>query len=515
MCFIYLLVGDCAQMMELAGAPEMGLLSLQHFRRGGKLERPGSSTNVVSNIDKSSGCGCSLPGCVSSPCTIPFDPSNLNLESGNFWDHRNEKDHDNGDNDVNFPILLRLLELKLMYASPLGSTPLRIATSSVPTLKQNLKQAILNSQSNKTSTVGRILAESHKSHHAYYVLISNLVQGERVKPQRRRSGAVPFYHVPIKDLVNGTDGRFASNIEVSSLVPTSIEADDQACRQHLLDLATWYHSPTHVRIRDTTSTPTSSIRPLTPHPPLVFLGDSHVLSVAWQTIRIPSVDPSSLRPTVTYRTAVPFPTTGLKATHLIQRKRDNDGRRPFPFFTYTNLIETLKRLPSDYRTVIFSAGEIDCREGIGGQRLASFTDNCDDEVTRAVQGYVTGLRRLAMEYGKQILVLPVAPHAYRSEKNGKNLGRRKRRERMVLWNEGLRNSLRKTTDASTDMNDIQASGNVFLLDYERSLRKEDERSPVGFVLKDAFNCDFTHMNSAFLPMLENSLEHCGCDLNLL
>ena len=46
---------------------------------------------------------------------------------------------------------------------------------------------------------------------------------------------------------------------------------------------------------------------------------------------------------------------------------------------------------------------------------------------------------------------------------------------------------------------------VFLLDYEEGLHVKNEKNPVGFVLNKNFNADFTHMNSALLPLLEKSI----------
>ena len=102
----------------------------------------------------------------------------------------------------------------------------------------------------------------------------------------------------------------------------------------------------------------------------------------------------------------------------------------------------------------------------------------------------------------------MAPHAYRSEKNGKSLGRGMRRQRMLLWNESLRELC--AIRASQNKN-----GQVFLLDYEQGLRAKNEESPVGFVLNKYYNADFTHMNSSFLPLMENALVECNCDLSLL
>jgi hypothetical protein len=154
-----------------------------------------------------------------------------------------------------------------------------------------------------------------------------------------------------------------------------------------------------------------------------------------------------------------------------------------------------------------SAGEIDCREGIGGRLLEGYRDECDDAVRNTVVEYVGSMQTLASKYKLQILLLPVAPHAHRSHKNGKSLGRGLRRRRMMLWNDILREVCKKNIPKDT--------GAVFLLDYEMELRVRNEESPVGFVLNNYYNADFTHMNSAFLPLLEKAIVECKCDLRLL
>ena len=89
------------------------------------------------------------------------------------------------------------------------------------------------------------------------------------------------------------------------------------------------------------------------------------------------------------------------------------------------------RLPANVGTIVFSAGEIDCREGIGGEKLQKCYDTCEDAVEVTVNEYVFSLSSLLSEVKglRQILVMPVAPHACQSPKNGKVFGRNKRRER--------------------------------------------------------------------------------------
>jgi hypothetical protein len=47
------------------------------------------------------------------------------------------------------------------------------------------------------------------------------------------------------------------------------------------------------------------------------------------------------------------------------------------------------------------------------------------------------------------------------------------------------------------------------------LHKEDVNSPLGYVLHPRYNTDYTHVNSSIVPLVEDAVLKCGCDLTLL
>jgi hypothetical protein len=116
--------------------------------------------------------------------------------------------------------------------------------------------------------------------------------------------------------------------------------------------------------------------------------------------------------------------------------------------------------------------------------LEGYTTIDEEHVRRTVQEFVNALTLL--EPTVTICVLPVSPHVHRSDRNGKAVGRAARRQVTQMWNEQLRRAL--------------PCGNVKLLDYEKSLLGDS-----GYVLKQTYNADGTHMNSAFLGCLEKAL----------
>lgn len=518
-------LGDYAQMAELAGFPEVGIISLLFFRLGGdasvhnneiSYNSEGAKVNILDHDETATSnmhCGCSIQSCGESVCFLPksvygshvfadivgaFSTMDNNISNchvftenqvsaGNIIEIVSKASQKK--NPITPPVpmcpdyipvqlrfwmpdsrrylspLLQILLLKLLYASSIGHSFLVLACESVQHLCIQLPLS---------SLVGRDMAMTQKSHWAYYVLIYSLVLGERVKKSRR--GSVVPYHYPLWDIVHKLDARYTIQADGNSKYETSHYLGKLV---HSLSSSI---SPGHPIMKLPSSERT-----------LFAVGDSHVLSLAWQTIKIQVDDKEMLR------TITPYPITGLKAWHT---------RSDTKFFTHYNLHLCLSRLPSTCRTIILSAGEIDCREGIGGTLLEGYYKSCDDAVENTIKEFLASLREISNDYNLQILIMPVAPHAYRSEKNGKSLGRGQRRQRMLLWNELLRK-------LCSDSSRYDEHAKLFLLDYEEDLRSPDDSSPVGFVLNKAYNCDFTHMNSAFIPLLENALSKSGCDTTLL
>eukprot|EP00578_Thalassiosira_sp_NH16_P004368 CAMPEP_0181134214 /NCGR_PEP_ID=MMETSP1071-20121207/31973_1 /TAXON_ID=35127 /ORGANISM="Thalassiosira sp., Strain NH16" /LENGTH=674 /DNA_ID=CAMNT_0023220727 /DNA_START=71 /DNA_END=2092 /DNA_ORIENTATION=- len=540
-------VGDYAQICELAGFPEIGALSLLFYRAGGNLDVESialsSSTNGVSQQDY----GCDLAECGTSPCFIAF-PTKSNvvddilqaldsLQLGpndhvptssdilshlahlarnsstirdpvsamhaflseqqsmkevpsilQFWDDAGHISASKDQQQVGkieyhvLPPVILLLLLKLLYSSPISGPFLKLSCISMPYLAGKFPPA---------SAEGKLLARHYKSHWAYYVFIRSLVLGERMKKHRRGKG---IHHVPVWDVVFGLE------MQPQIIGPKKCEEEKKGSGPIL----EWEATTSNYCSKILHACSSKSIDPIafpcitqqqissfSAHPPIFVVGDSHVLSLAWQTLRIdlskvPRVNgetqnENDQKQSLICRTAFPFPATGMKAWHVRPSSR---------FFTHYNLHACIQRLPPLWgRSIILSAGEIDCREGIGGSLLQGYYRNCGDAVERTVIEYLTSLTSLAEKYKLQILVMPVAPHAYRSEKNGKSVGRAKRRETMLLWNKILRRELgngKKETD-----NPHSKYDRVFLLDYDKRLQHPDRTE---FVLHPSYNADYTHVN---------------------
>lgn len=531
---------DYAQMADFSGYPEIGALSLLYFRAGGRLREVlrwnasrtdnGTVRNIfVPNSDVDGNCGCGMPSCgYHLPCFVPFGTEDsmpiikalttrwesTTSEMLRFWSNEQNEE------SLFRPLspLVQVLLLKLLYCSPIGGPFVRLACESVEHMRLNTRR----------------MDEKYKSHWAYYVLIRSLVEGWKVKPHRRNT-VVP-YHVPVKDILSGEGrrtkfggkplGKDVLN-EQTSAEYWATQTDHETNSGDFGALASYLesvldHCSRNMEATTTTTTTRLSVAAATeemitrattthvrlrpflcarlPHPPLYLIGDSHVVSLAWQTVHVSrDGDGGALR------TAVPYPATGIKARHVAAPSD--------LFFTRYNLRVNLSRSSSSSssRSVVLSAGEIDCREGIGGELLRGHVGRSSDALVRAaVRSYVAATRAAATDAGLQILLLPVAPHAYRSDRNGKALGRARRRERIELWNRALREEIERTRNNAE---------HVFLLDYEERLRETTTTTKRGDgdgpVLNRHFNADYTHMNSAFLPLLEDAIVNCGCDLSLL
>lgn len=428
----------------------------------------------------------------STPCKTTIPISNLL----HFWDPSSKT-------QKALSPLLQILLLKLLYVNPLGGPFLYLAIEALYHLSMTTMP--LDSSS---SDLSKYMAKHYKSHWAYYVLIYKIVFGERIKKHRIQSRNIP-YHVPVWDIVHGLDERnfilSSENNNASSSRPQNQPLVTEIPIAPIINkLIANFTSKDYSSLESAIYLITVPRAIGRIFPPIYALGDSHVLSIGWQTIRISMKDSTLLNDEkIKYRTIIPFPVTGLKAWHT---------RPSTKFFTYSNLRSNLNRLPPHCKSIILSTGEIDCREGIGGTLLQGFNQSCDDAVHNTVREYISAIHDIAEEFQIQILVLPVAPHAKRSEKNGKSKGRAMRRERMVLWNDLLRSMLREERMKNLER---RRKDRVFLLDYEEKLRFHDQSSPVGFVLNPLYNADYTHMNSAFLPHLEASTQQSYCNLSLI
>jgi hypothetical protein len=350
----------------------------------------------------------------------------------------------------------------------------------------------------------------YKSHWAYYNFLHSLVLGERIKPARRRQ--MKYQHVALWDRLWGISRD--DTIETSG-EPDSSHAAKMAEQlihdftdrlQQLAEdsLCVTEYSPVWLPpiLRPISAVSSGNCKPTTPRPIFIF-GDSHVLSLAWQFIHVPStkdISRNEINCHREHRLVVPMLVTGLKAWHVRVETR---------FFTNTCLHTILRRLPKHVQTILVSAGEIDCREGMGGPLLQGYTQACHKHIQATVAAYLSslmGILKLPYLSISQILILPVAPHVQRTK--GRVVGRASRRETMRVWNEELRCQLQPYR------------GVLYLLDYTDQVQMSppienetgcDDTTFVPYVLNPIFNADSTHMNGAFAPILEQAIIDCGCD----
>jgi len=336
---------------------------------------------------------------------------------------------------------------------------------------------------NGNNTLSTVLSQRYKSHYAYYIFVKALVLGIRIKPHRKR--LQKYYHVPLWDRLWGLGDDYNNNNNLSD--NKSPGADQQPAKQFATNLRKLLRglrdgSNNIIEVGSLSLVWIPPFRNVVCSKPLFLAGDSHVFSLAWNTVQLPN--------SLHHRLVIPVVVTGLKAWHVRSSTR---------FFTRSSLEIILQRL--DCETILFSAGEIDCREGLGGPLLEGYTQACHDHVVNTVKEYVKALDEIVQDNRNkisQILVLPVAPHLYRT--TGRIEAQVSRRETMRVWNAELRRIL-------------QRQNSIHLLDYADKLQAKEH--PGVFALNPAFNADSTHMNSAFIPVFEQAIEECGCNVNAL
>ena len=476
----------------------------------------------------------------------------------------------------------------------------------------SLRTALISSSSSSrvppppfVAVLPRQMATLYKSHWAYYKFVVALIAGERTKPGKKGKGRL---HVPrpLSSLL------FPLPLSVSS-GPSSTVAEERAgggdrgsapaphptrkcdcCSSPPVDgmdlpldlcrLCFGRASPPMPG--DDASSDTIEEPPTVnpdhvshscfglPHEALYFVGDSHCLSLAYQTLEFNRGGGSALLPMI-IRCCVPLPATGLKADHV--RKPENvllssssSSSSSSSFFTVRNLHRNLRRLPPSVSTVCFTAGEIDCREGIFGDLAASEEESggavrreyeellakagqesgAAGDAAAAVGGTTTALQRAVKERavnflqglahlrrqvveerprgrGMQILVMPVVPPARRSKKQGKTMARDVKRETVQIFNAALKDIVRDSSGfCEADRSD--GSGGIYFLDYyehlleEKPLQDDDEigaraggAPPQMKALRAEFNADYTHANSGFRHFFVDAVENSGCNLQWL
>jgi hypothetical protein len=490
-------------MTELAGFPELGVLALLYYRTGRQFVAEKRKPDARPAKENGHGsawlrkippperdCGCGDPECGKTLCFLSVADMHPLVAKLHHYSQNCESR------------MAGMPSSSSVLASLGKSRPLLVSTEEIPELLQFWK----TDESNGFCTLepvlqlllikllyvtmpalaaeavarvdfehARFLADNYKSHWAYFVLIRAVALGERIKPHRRQLLG-DAYHVPVWDLMWQKDRRVdrpGAAHELTPNIPTQPVQWAEIMRYGV-------HGDIVPQVQWTL--PSSR-----QHKPLFVVGDSHVLSIAWTTVVVPTSD-STWQP----RLIVPCVVTGLKAWHV---------RPDTTFFTHALLHSLMTRLPPGTATILLSAGEIDCREGIGGPLLEGYNLDYQNHVRRTVQEYVNAVSELSKQYSLQVLLMPVAPHAHRSDKNGKSAGRQFRRHVIQAWNEELRLALPRE--------------GLFLLDYEQKLRHAEPTSSVGYVLNPMYNADFTHMNSAFLPQLERAIQQSNCDRSLL
>ncbi|GKY95975.1 hypothetical protein MPSEU_000558000 [Mayamaea pseudoterrestris] len=552
------LAGDYAQICELNGYPEIGLLALLCFRLRGRLKSVDDYSTIIvkgtrSNqkdsptfedwSTKTASCGCRLSNCGFAHCFVAMLPESIHaaqrvlrnyfvsaskcskspvLTAHEILMSRSKKDKFDTERECSshvpldlqfwnaktnsntrrlFPVVLQTLLIKLLYLT-------------IPSLACELLVHVspLVLEDNK---VKANMVVHHKSHMAYMVLIDALVFGSKhalVKPGRRHS--LKYFHVPVHDQCHGLDARrdfaftkgrrqednasnsdliaFDEGMEHENLCAGGYSESKIGEFTKKLDVVVQFAS-SHVILQSDPSrhvvpSPLTWLLPRTfpsaNAESLYLVGDSHVLSLAWQLIQLPSGD---------FRRIVPVVVTGLKAWHVRPETR---------FFTRVNLANVLSTRIRSSRTILFSAGEIDCREGLGGPLLERY--KADDTLIRAhvertVQEYVDSLTKVVEDVSnslQQILVLPVAPHAAKG--TSRIVGQASRWETTRIWNETLQQLL--------------PSKNVHYLDYSSELL---DKTCDSYTLLRALDADSTHMNAAFAPLLEKSIAASRCAQDLI
>ena len=222
-----------------------------------------------------------------------------------------------------------------------------------------------------------------------------------------------------------------------------------------------------------------------PYKPLFIVGDSHCLTYSWRTVTFQEE----------FRTICPFLVTGIKAFHT---------RRGTKFYTHTALHLAMAEMQkSGASELLFSAGEIDVREGISVAVDRGKYESVEVATQQTATEFVVALEQLAEVYQLSIMLLPVAPHANRPGKSGRWKNRLERRKISVLFNQTLQRTCKPE------------NGVCFLNYLDKLYASPSPKAQGGVVAKDPYadkvldpiyDSDKTHLNRRALRLLDESLD---------
>jgi hypothetical protein len=170
------------------------------------------------------------------------------------------------------------------------------------------------------------------------------------------------------------------------------------------------------------------------------------------------------------------------------------------FFTRELLGRLLRRLP-EVGAAVFSAGEIDCREGVGGPLYKAYVEAPSERLWAPVEAaiaalasrYVSALTSLfsSLTSAATVYLVPVLPHARRPDRSGRAEARGPRRRTIAAFN------------AHVEARCALSGGAAVFLDLGGELEGEDG------CLREDMNCDGTHANNGIAGAVGRALAREG------
>lgn len=204
---------------------------------------------------------------------------------------------------------------------------------------------------------------------------------------------------------------------------------------------------------------TPEVNHLVPSQPnLYFIGDSHCVPPAWQSIQIKGED----------RIVHPILSTGTKIWHLREESK---------FYPKYNFNSAISKIP-DGATTIFCFGEIDCREALLLCVEKAKYDSLEEGIDRVIEIYVTLLTRLQNLHHWEVFVHPVLPVLDLT------------RSLVMQFNQRLKDRL-------------MSQDSLRWLDFVDNLLTKESGE---LKLKKQFEFDGTHVHPCYLKLLEGSLQ---------
>ena len=252
------------------------------------------------------------------------------------------------------------------------------------------------------------------------------------------------------------------------------------------------------------------------------IGDSHVLSIAWQHVATTAdnnINSKSNNDELQHKKIafIPYNITGLMAWHIASSFTDKTTSSYTPMI---NLNIVLSKLTNENKGAmgqkcLFFCGEIDCRNTIYNaykNKKNLKYETLDDAIEQTAKKYIHGMWELANKYGLEIYIVSVIPPtSNNNQQRARQLYHHHRRSIIVnKFNKFLNKYVQEKAEKGYSLiKYVDLYDEVIWKDNDNNDTHHDDSDNGCYFLQEKYKCDNIHANSNIIIPLHKILSNIG------